>query len=83
MFRSTLHDQARMIARRCDAQMSAQSIASFLTASGWQRSNGESLWTHALGPKKSRLEALASSLAAHRERSNQWPRFCESCWRVP
>jgi hypothetical protein len=82
LFRSTLHDQARVIARRCDTQLPRESIASFVTACGWRRSNGESLWTHQSGSQASRLEALTAALAAHRERSNQWPAFCESCWRV-
>jgi hypothetical protein len=81
-FRSALNDQARVIARRSDTRLSAGLITSFLTASGWHRSNGQSLWTHDSGTPASRIEALAASLAAHREVSNQWPAFCESCWRV-
>jgi len=32
MFRSTLHDQARVIARRCDTRLPRETIASSLTA---------------------------------------------------
>jgi len=76
-FRTTLHDQARMIARRCDAELPDATLVAFMTAHGWSRRAGESLWTHASGTRASRLEALTASLTAHHEQQLQWPAFCD------
>ena len=76
-FRTTLHDQARMIARRCDAELSEATLVPFMKAHGWNRLAGESLWTHASGTQASRLEALTASLTAHHERERHWPVFSD------
>src|SRR6185436_14317260 len=50
-------------------------LVAFMTANGWRRGAGESLWMHASGTRASRLEALTASLTAHHEAQHQWPAF--------
>ena len=75
-----VHVEAREIARCCEANpdVSETAITSFIAGYGWQvmpkLSGGHVEWCRPdSGARARRVDVLAACLAAHRQRTNQWP----------